>query len=65
MRISIRAGHGELYLRASALINELTEDRKVTAAVIKYLKQLGHEVLDVTPPVIYFKCRYRFSLWCK
>ena len=65
MRISIRAGHGELCPGASALINELTKDRKVTAAVIKYLKQLGHEVLYVTPPVIYFKCRYRFSLWCK
>ena len=35
------------------LINELTEDRKVKDAVIKYLRELGHEVLDVTPPVNY------------
>lgn len=50
MKIAIRAGHGELCPGASALINELTEDRKVKDAVIKYLRQLGHEVLDVTPP---------------
>ena len=53
MKIAIRGGHTELCTGASALINELTEDRKVTAAVIKYLRELGHEVLDVTPPVNY------------
>ena len=36
--------------RSSALIDELTEDRLVKNAVIKYLKQLGINVLDVTPP---------------
>ena len=53
MKIAVRGGHTELCTGASALINELTEDRKVTAAVIKYLRELGHEVLDVTPPVNY------------
>lgn len=53
MKIAVRGGHTELCTGASALINELTEDRKVKDAVIKYLKQLGHEVLDVTPPVNY------------
>ena len=31
------------------MIDETTEDRKVKDSVIKYLKQLGHTVLDVTP----------------
>ena len=53
MKIAVRAGHGELCPGASALINELTEDRNVKDAVIKYLRELGHEVLDVTPPVNY------------
>ena len=50
MKICVRGGHTELCTGASALINELTEDRKVKDSVIKYLKQLNHEVLDVTPP---------------
>lgn len=53
MKIAVRGGHTELCTGASALINELIEDRKVKDAVIKYLRQLGHEVLDVTPPVNY------------
>lgn len=52
-KIAVRGGHTELCTGASALINELPEDRKVTAAVVKYLKELGREVLDVTPPVNY------------
>ena len=35
---------------ASKFLDELTEDRKVKESVIKYLRQLGHEVFDVTPP---------------
>lgn len=50
MKIAVRGGHCPRVTGASALINELTEDRKVKDSVIKYLKQLGHEVLDVTPP---------------
>lgn len=50
MKIAVRGGHCPKVTGASALLNELTEDRKVKDAAIKYLKQLGHEVLDVTPP---------------
>ena len=50
MKIAVRGGHCPKVTGASALLNELTEDRKVKDEVIKYLKQLGHEVLDVTPP---------------
>lgn len=53
MKIAVRGGHTELCTGASALIDELTEDRKVADAVIKYLRELGNEVLDVTPPVNY------------
>lgn len=49
MKIAVRGGHNPQATGASALINELTEDRKVKDAVIKYLRQAGHEVLDVTP----------------
>lgn len=50
MKIAVRGGHTEKATGAVALLNELIEDRKVKDAVVKYLKQLGHEVLDVTPP---------------
>ena len=53
MKIAVRGGHTEKATGASALIDELTEDRKVKDAVIKYLRKLGYEVLDVTPPVNY------------
>ena len=49
MKIAVRGGHNFLAKGASALIDETTEDRKVKDSVIKYLKQLGHTVLDVTP----------------
>ena len=50
MKIAVRGGHCPKVSGASKFIDELTEDRKVKDAVIKYLRQLGHEVLDVTPP---------------
>ena len=50
MKIAVRGGHCPKVTGASALINELIEDRKVKDAVIKYLKELGHSILDVTPP---------------
>ena len=50
MKIAVRGGHCPKVPGASKFIDELTEDRKVKESVIKYLKQLGHEVLDVTPP---------------
>lgn len=49
MKIAVRGGHNFQAPGASALIDETTEDRKVKDSVIKYLKQLGHTVLDVTP----------------
>ena len=48
-KIAVRGGHTEKAPGASALIDELTENRKVKDSVVKYLKGLGHEVLDVTP----------------
>ncbi len=49
MKIAVRGGHNFLATGCSALIDETTEDRKVKDSVIKYLNQLGHTVLDVTP----------------
>lgn len=49
MKIAIRGGHNFKAVGAAALIDETTEDRKVKDAAINYLRQLGHEVLDVTP----------------
>lgn len=49
MKIAVRGGHNPQATGCSALINELTEDRKIKDSVIKYLKQLGNTVLDVTP----------------
>ena len=53
MKIAVRGGHTELCTGARALLDELTEDRKIKDSVIKYLKQLGQDVLDCTPPVNY------------
>ena len=50
MKIAIRGGHCPKIPGAKGILDELTEDRKVKNSVIKYLKQLNHDVLDVTPP---------------
>lgn len=50
MKIAVRGGHCPKVPGCSKFIDELTEDRKVKDSVIKYLKQLGCDVLDVTPP---------------
>ena len=50
MKIAVRGGHCPKVTGASALIDELKEDRFVKDIVIKYLKELGYTVLDVTPP---------------
>ena len=52
MKIAIRGGHCPKVTGAKGIIDELTEDRKVKNSVIKYLKQLNYDVLDVTPPDI-------------
>ena len=49
MKIAVRGGHNYLATGCEGLINEVVEDRKVKDSVIKYLKQLGNTVLDVTP----------------
>lgn len=49
MKIAIRGGHNFQAVGASAIIDETTEDRKVKDAAIRYLQQLGHSILDVTP----------------
>ena len=49
MKIAVRGGHVPKFTGASKFIDELTEDRKVKDSLIKYLRQLGYDVLDVTP----------------
>ncbi|MCY6355366.1 N-acetylmuramoyl-L-alanine amidase [Clostridium sp. ZS2-4] len=49
MKIAVRGGHSLDIRGASSFLDEVNEDRKIKDAVIKYLKQMGHEVLDVTP----------------
>ena len=50
MKIAIRGVHCPNATGAKGLIDELTDDRKVKDSVIKYLRMLGYDVLDVTPP---------------
>ena len=50
MKIAIRGGHCPKATGAKGIIDELTEDRKVKDSVIKYLRMIGYDVLDVTPP---------------
>ena len=50
MRIAVRGGHVLKVTGARGLIDELTEDRKVKDSLIRWLKQLGCNVLDITPP---------------
>ena len=50
MKIAIRGGHCPRIPGAKGIIDELTEDRKVKDSLLKYLRMLGYDVLDVTPP---------------
>ena len=50
MKIAVRGGHVPKITGCSKFIDELTEDRKVKNVVLVYLRQLGCDVLDVTPP---------------
>ena len=45
MKITVRDVHVPKFTGASKFIVELTEDRKVKNSVIKYLRQLGCDVL--------------------
>lgn len=49
MKIAVRGGHNYMSPGASAILNEVNEDRKVYQAVIANLRMAGHEVLNVTP----------------
>lgn len=49
MKIAVRGGHNPQATGASGLIVELDEDRLFKDSLIKYLKQGGADVLDVTP----------------
>ncbi|MGL4849845.1 MAG: N-acetylmuramoyl-L-alanine amidase [Clostridium sp.] len=49
MKIAVRGGHNFSVPGARGIIDETTEDRKVKDSVIKYLKLMGHSVIDVTP----------------
>lgn len=49
IRIFLRSGHNTQAIGAVGLIDETTEAINVKNATVKYLKQLGHEVIDVTP----------------
>ena len=50
MKIAVRGGHCPNVPGSRGIIDELKEDRLVKNAVIKYLNQMGVNVLDVTPP---------------
>ena len=49
MKIAIRRGHNKQAIGAVGLVNEVEENEKILAPTIKYLKALGHDVLDVSP----------------
>lgn len=49
MKIACRGGHNEQAQGANSILNEVSEDRKINASVIKFLKLDKNEVLDVTP----------------
>lgn len=49
MKIAVDMGHCPKSTGANGYLNELAEDRKIGAALIKELKARGHEVVDVTP----------------
>lgn len=48
---NVHGGHNKIVPGASSYLNEVTEDRKVTAGVIKLLKAQGHTVYDCTDNV--------------
>ena len=49
MKISVRGGHNPQAIGAVGILSEVTEDRKIYASVIKYLKLDKNDVIDVTP----------------
>ena len=49
MKIAIRRGHNHQAIGSVGLVNEVVENEKILTSAIKYLKALGHDVLDVSP----------------
>lgn len=49
MKIAIRRGHNRKAIGSVGLVNEVIENENILKPTINYLKQLGHEVLDVSP----------------
>jgi len=49
MKISNRGGHNRQVPGAAKYVDEITEDRKINAATIKYQKLNGDTSIDVTP----------------
>lgn len=49
MKIAIRRGHNHQAIGSVGLVNEVVENEKILTSSIKYLKALGHDVLDVSP----------------
>lgn len=49
MKISIRGGHNPQAQGANGILNEVSEDRKIYASVMKWLRLDKNEVIDVTP----------------
>lgn len=48
---NIHGGHNKIVPGASSYLNEVTEDRKIAAGVLKLLKAQGHTVYDCTDDV--------------
>jgi hypothetical protein len=48
MKINVHAGHSLICRGAKAIIDEVTEDRKVKDKVINFLRENGHTVYDCT-----------------
>lgn len=49
MKIAIRRGHNRQATGSVGILNEVLVNEEILAPTIKYLRQLGHEVLDVSP----------------
>lgn len=49
MNIVVRGGHNVIAVGAAGLMDEVTEDRLVTSAIVAPLRSLGHSVWDVSP----------------
>ena len=49
MKIAIRRGHNKQAIGSIGLVSEVEVNEAILSTTIKYLKALGHEVLDVSP----------------